>query len=191
MQSFHSPACTFLLQIRRLGIMSKPTLYLMLGYPGAGKTTTAKAIHRLTGAVHLWADEIRKERFGKPTHSHEENLQLYSHLNEVTDELLSTGQSVIFDTNFNFYKDRQHLRDIAAKHGAETKLVWVTTPKAIAKERATMDAHRQDTRVLGDMPVEQFERISNNLQSPQADEPFIEVDGTKVSDKYIASLLGL
>ena len=85
----------------------KPTLYLMLGYPGAGKTTTSKVIHALSGAVHLWADQIRRERFGAPTYSHEENLELYDYLNELTSELLRTGQSVIFDTNFNFYKDRE------------------------------------------------------------------------------------
>lgn len=76
--------------------MKSPVLYLMLGYPGAGKTTTAKTIHELTGAVHLWADKIRNERYPHPTHSHKENIELYDYLNELTAELLATGQSVIF-----------------------------------------------------------------------------------------------
>src|SRR5688500_5646811 len=111
--------------------MSRPILYLMLGYPGAGKTTTAKIIHELTGAVHLWADKIRNERFSEPTPSHAENLELYNYLNELTGELLATGQSVIFDTTFNFYKDRQHLREIASRYGAVTQLIWVRTPKEL------------------------------------------------------------
>src|SRR5262245_4051522 len=99
--------------------MNGPTLYLMLGYPGSGKTTTAKVIHALNGAVHLWADHIRRERFGTPSYTHKENLDLYNHMNELTGELLAAGNSVIFDTNFNFYKDREHLRDIAETHNAQ------------------------------------------------------------------------
>ena len=33
--------------------MQKPTLFMMFGYPGAGKTTTAEIINELTGAEHL------------------------------------------------------------------------------------------------------------------------------------------
>jgi len=169
--------------------MAKPTLYLMLGYPGAGKTTTAKIIHELTGATHLWADQIRRERFGTPTYSHSENIELYDYLNELTAELLHTGQSVVFDTNFNFYKDRQRLREIATKHGGDSKLLWVQTPKEIARQRAVKDAHKHATRVLGHMPERDFERMTNNLEEPHDDEPYIEVDGTKVSQEYIDHLL--
>ena len=77
-------------------LMDQPVLYLMVGYPGSGKTTAALMIHELTGAVHLWADKIRRERFGQPTYSHEENVELYNHINELTAELLRAGNSVIF-----------------------------------------------------------------------------------------------
>lgn len=161
----------------------------MLGFPGAGKTTTAKVIHEITGAVHLWADQIRRERFEEPTYSHEENIQLYDYLNELTAELLRTGQSVIFDTNFNFYKDRERLREIAKEHNAKTILLWVKTPKELAKERATQDAHSQDTRVLGNIPTEDFDRMASNLQEPRANEAHTVVDGTKVTRDYISKLL--
>lgn len=161
----------------------------MLGYPGAGKTTTAKIIHDITGAVHLWADHERRQKFGTPTYTHQENLTLYSQLNQEAQRLLASGKSVIFDTNFNFYKDRQHLRDIAKHQGAQTFIVWLTTPKQIARQRATDNAHVQHTRILGNIPLEAFERMSSNLEQPRADEPHIEVDGTRVSDGYMRELL--
>lgn len=165
------------------------TLYLMLGYPGAGKTTTSKAIHELTGAVHLWADHERRKMFPKPTHTHQENLALYDVLNQRTDDLLAAGQSVIFDTNFNFYKDREHLRHIAAKHGADVKLFWVTTPKDIAKERATHIDHAHRNTYDEVMPESDFERMAGNLEPPHPDEAYLAVDGTKITTKYIKRLL--
>lgn len=164
-------------------------LYLMLGYPGAGKTTTAKVIHRLTGAEHLWADHERRIMFTNPTHSHEENLALYDVLNKRTGDLLAEGKSVIFDTNFNFYKDREKLRRIAAENNAITKLIWITTPKTIAKTRATENAHHQQTRVLGDMSISDFERMAHNLEPPKEGEDYIAVDGTRITDDYIRELL--
>jgi predicted kinase len=170
--------------------MGKQMLYLMLGFPGSGKTTASKIIHAQTGAVHLWADHERRKRFTNPTHSHEENLELYAELNDLTDQLLGEGKSVIFDTNFSFYKDRVHLREIAAKHDADTVVVWVRTPKELARERATKDAHIQrHTRVLGDMSVEDFERMSNNIQTPHSDERVLEIEGKDMSAESVAEAL--
>jgi predicted kinase len=162
----------------------------MLGYPGAGKTTISRMISELTGAVHIWADHERKAMFGRPLHTQSENQKLYGHLNQVAEDLLTHGKSVIFDTNFNFFRDREHLRQIAAKHGAQTKLVWVTTPHDIAKERAT-NAGSHDTRVLGDMPPEQFERLAGNLEPPHDTEQAITINGIGVTPESLKADLGL
>lgn len=166
-----------------------PTLYLLVGYPGAGKTTVSRALHKLTGAQHLWADHIRKEQFKGPHYTAQENRKLYESLNHLTDELLAAGTDVIYDTNFNFYKDRQKLRQIAAQNHAQAVLLWVKAPKPIAKERATSGAHKQDSRVLGNMSEADFERLTNHLETPREDERAIIVDGTKVSPEYLASVL--
>jgi predicted kinase len=161
----------------------------MLGFPGSGKTTTSKIIHELTGAVHLWADKIRNERYPNPTHSHEENLDLYNYLNELTAELLATGQSVIFDTAFNFYKDRDYLRSIAADHGAKVVLIWVQADKDLAKQRATHDNHAVDNTYPQAMPVERFDRIANDFEAPRPNERCIMLDGTKITKEYVKSNL--
>lgn len=163
----------------------------MLGYPGAGKTTTSKLVSELTGAVHLWADHERRNRFGEPQYTKQENTELYAELNERTAELLRQGYSVIFDTNFNFFKDREHLRVVAKENGADSQLLWITTPKDIAKQRATQDAHKQGTRILGNMPEKHFERMTNNLQQPLPEEKPITLDGTKITLEYVKKQLGL
>jgi len=160
--------------------MSQPTLFLMLGYPGAGKTTTAKTIEQLTKATHLWADQVRREMYQQPTYSQAENTHLYTHLNDVAAEQLEQGHSVIFDTGFNYYKDRQRLREIGDRSKAKTLIVWVKSPKATARQRAVEDAHlHSHTRVLGHMEAEHFDRLSDALEEPRQDEAYIAIDGTK------------
>lgn len=169
--------------------MNRPVLYLMVGYPGAGKTTAASLIATATGAIHLWADRERRLRHGTPTYSHKENVELYKELNEVAAKLLDKGKSVVYDTNFNFYKDREKLRAIADEAGAETKLIWVTTGKELSKDRATANAHKQETRILGNMPEDQFERMSNNLEPPRKDEKPIKIEGNGLTLKAIRKIL--
>ena len=171
--------------------MSTPTLYLMLGFPGAGKTTTSKLIHELTGAVHLWADHERREMYGTPTYSHEENLHLYDRLNTETEQLLRSGKSVIYDTNFNYHKDRELMRAIAERAKAQTVLIWLHVPEHIALERATDTTNHESTRVLGNMPPETFRHIVGNLEKPENNERAVILDGTKITKEYVAEKLGL
>ena len=170
--------------------MSKPQLYLLVGYPGSGKTTIAKNIHEKSGAEHLWTDWERNAMFDQPTHSQEESNRLYDYLNRLTAQLLSEGKSVIFDTSFNFRKDRDNLRLIAEDAGAETIVVWVNTPKALSKTRAL---HGGNTRNNYDQPMtdEQFERIAHHLEEPIDNEKVIKIDGTNVDKDALIKQLSL
>jgi predicted kinase len=171
--------------------MSSPKLYLFVGYPGAGKTTVAKIIHEATGAIHLWGDFERHVMFENPTHSPEESRMLYDHLNHVAADLLSQGKSVIYDTNFNYFKDREKMRALAGEKGAEAVTIWLTTSEELAKRRATEESEGKETRIWGNMPVEAFEHMQGKLQTPTPDEHAIQLDGTNLSEAEVKQKLGL
>lgn len=163
----------------------------MVGYPGAGKTTVSKVIAKHTGAIHLWADHERRQKDPEPTYSDDETKALYERLNTETSELLHKGKSVVFDTNFNYKKDRDYLRQIASRNGARTVVVWIRTPKPIAKKRAVHEAHLHHTRILGSMPEASFDRLASDLETPDTSESPIILDGTELSEQDIVTALQL
>lgn len=168
--------------------MGRPVLYLMIGYPGAGKTTVAKIIHDATGAVHLWSDIERHKMFGSPTHSEKESVELYDELNRRTEDLLAEGKSVVFDTNFNFRADRVKLREIAERQGAETVILWVTIPVEQARQRSIGTGQRRNgyhTR----MTEEHFDELVSKLEPPTEDEKVIKIDGAELDRGTVLGLI--
>lgn len=168
----------------------KPILYLFVGYPGAGKTHVAKLIEDRTGAEHLWADCIRQERFPNPTHSRTESKQLYDELNTKTAQLLASGRSVIFDTNFNFYADRQLLRQIAVDNNAQAVLIWVNTPKAVSHQRAVHGKASRNGYAINITEAD-FERMAGNLEIPKDSEQAIAIDGTHLEPTVVYQALSV
>lgn len=163
----------------------------MIGYPGSGKTTIAKYIHELTGAVHIWADYERQRMFGHQTQASQDSKQLYRALNKKADELLREGRSVVFDTNFRFRKDRDALREIATKAGAYTVIIWVTTDRTTAKERATHLAEHAPNRFFGNISEDDFNRVTSHIQEPTPEEQVLAIRGVDVTKSSIAALLGI
>jgi predicted kinase len=168
-----------------------PILYLFVGYPGAGKTTVANYICESTGAFHIWADRERHNMFPNPTHSAEESLELYRQLNDVTQEMLASGSSVVFDTNFNFRKDRDHLRAIAAEAGATVCLIWMKTDETIARERALHNDHAERNGYSDTMTAETFERIVGHLEPPTDDEHPVVFNGVDLDKAKVLTNLHL
>jgi predicted kinase len=172
--------------------MNKPVLYLMLGYPGAGKTSVAEKIAKFTGAVHLNSDWFRLHMYKKPTFSQEEHDSLYGNLNYLCELILSTGKSVIYDANLNLYIHRQEKYDIAKKTGAEVKLVYVKTDVETARIRATVEAEKNPQhRPYGNLEAAKFNRLVSELEPPKDSEPTVVISHDQFNDDNLKVSLGI
>ena len=166
------------------------TLYMLFGYPGAGKTTTAKVLHELTGATHLSSDHLRSALFQEPTFTQAEHDEVYHQLDKTAEHLLATGHDVIYDANLNRLQHREEKYVICQRTGAKPLLLWLTTSREMAKSRAS-DSSRQHLWPPNVTPDQLFERVARAIEEPGPDEPYIVLDGTKVTKDYIRGQLGL
>ena len=83
-----------------------PTLYMMVGIPGAGKTTYAK--NELSHAVYIGADALREQFYGK-----EMTLRGYRSIHRImlksAREYLRQGHDVVIDcTNISVNTRKQY-----------------------------------------------------------------------------------
>ncbi len=166
----------------------KPTLHLLMGLPGAGKTTLARALQQATGAARITSDEYRLNLFPEPTFSQAEHDNLYAMIDHNVEHLLQSGQSVIYDANLNRLEHRREKYKIAEKYDADVRLWWVKTDKELAKQRRTQE---QDELLLPeDETSEQlFERIAETIEAPQPDEAYTEVTGQNITPNSIQQYL--
>lgn len=158
--------------------LTRPTLILLYGYPGAGKTFLARQLCEDIQAAHLQSDRIRYELFEQPRHDKQEN-QIVDHLLQyMTEEFLNAGVSVVYDINAMRAAQRRELRDIARKNKVETLLVWLQVDVESAFNRVSKrDRRKLDDKYTPSIERSTFEQIASHMQNPLTTEDYMVISG--------------
>jgi predicted kinase len=164
----------------------KLTLFLLLGYPGAGKSTLSKQLVKHYGFVWVNTDEIRPYMYDntEDIRNPQNNPAVFGAIDYATEKLLSAGLSVLYDANNNKLFYRVAVERLAAKYDAETVIIWVRTPLESSRER---NDNRAPDAGYGRIPEERYNQLVRNLQEPTADEHVIEIDGLSEPDEQVRS----
>lgn len=158
--------------------LTRPTLILLYGYPGAGKTFLARQLCEDLNAAHVHGDRIRYELFEQPRYDKQEN-QIVEHLMEyMTEEFLNAGISVVFDMNALRAAERKELRELARKHKADNLVIWLQIDADSAFDRVNKrDRRKADDKYTPPMDRNTFETFAGRMQNPQPNETYMVISG--------------
>jgi predicted kinase len=117
------------------------TLHLMVGLPGAGKTTRAKELAAEYRALRLTPDEWMIQLFGESTAGRKRDV-LEGLLILVALQTLRLGTNVVLDFGLWGRDERSALRWLATSVGATCRVVYLPVDKDVQCARI---AHRQAT----------------------------------------------
>ena len=160
--------------------MKRPTLILLVGIPGSGKTTYAKEyVNSHLNTIHLSSDSIRAELYGN------ESIQgnpadVFSLMQKRAIEALNDGIDVIYDSTGITRKDREGIINVCPKFAKiEAHIIWAPIELCI-----TRDATRE--RTVG---KEVIDRMLKRFQAPYYDEGIDEIkiikpNGWEIYDEH-------
>jgi predicted kinase len=151
-------------------VRHRPTLDLMVGLPGVGKTTAARALEKAGGALRLTPDEWMVPLFGlRWVEFGRERAVLEGRLIWVGHQVLRAGGSVILDFGCWSPEERYALRAVADLAGADFRLHYLTLPEDERRKRA--DARwRESPDEVFEMAVEDHTRFRALFTPPTPDE---------------------
>lgn len=146
--------------------MNRPSLILLVGIPGSGKTTYAeKYIEEYESTIHLSSDKIRKELYNDESIQGDPN-EVFSLMQKRAVEALNNGKSVVYDATNMTRKDRAGIIAACPKFAKiECHIIW--SPIETCIER---DASRK--RTVG---KEVIDRMLKRFQAPYYDEGVSEI----------------
>jgi adenylylsulfate kinase-like enzyme len=124
---------------------------LIMGLPGAGKTTLATELAKMLNAVHFNADEIRKEINKDLTFSIEDRIEQARRMKVLCDIVVRSGNYAIAD----FVCPTKEAQEAFITQ--DTYVVWVDRTKV---------SRYEDTNKLFH-PPENFDMIVNEYGSPK------------------------
>lgn len=126
---------------------TRPTLVVVTGLMGTGKSDLSRELASLTGSRLIRSDVVRKEilgvnpvlhlkdPYGKGAYDAETTLRTYEAMMREAGLCLENGQSVILDASFKTAKLRRMASDLAAGAGAEFFAVVCQCPETEVKRR--------------------------------------------------------
>lgn len=155
----------------------RPALVALSGLPGSGKSTVAHTLRGRTAAVLLQSDRVRKLLIPMPDYSADESARVFAAIHAVLEHLLAAGIPAILDATLLEERQREPLRQIAARTGARPILVWVQASDGEIRRRlAARHAGGRAPYDVSDAGVEVYEMMRARVEPIRGPHLTIDTD---------------
>lgn len=160
-------------------------LYILCGFPFAGKSTLAKALEHRFNFTRIDLDQINS-MFGVGCRgnpiSPAEWDRTYAESYRQLGEALHAGRSVVYDaTNFTIAQ-RDYLRAIADTHGISSQVIYVAVSASEARQQWLRN---RSTHERYDVRDEDFENVATHFEPPTKEEQVICYHPSQLFDEWI------
>lgn len=169
----------------------------MIGVPGSGKSTFARAAAEMLDAVRVNRDQIKAELCGSVVAFDTIGAAGCYRLVPISQELvrerahtaLAGGGSVVLDINHDRRPARDRARAMAERHEAECVFVWMRAPARLAIERCI---RRWATTTSPDVVYADHETASASVEhhltrlEPPTSENHIAIDAQQPTSEQLA-----
>ncbi len=151
-----------------------PTLIVMCGLPGTGKSWISQRLSALLGAPILRSDLRRKQLVGiRPTdhtqsdrlYSKQMSTAVYADLCRQAKERLHQGQTVVVDAACTLASQREAFREIAQGTSARFLVVHCDASESVVKAR--LRDRRTDSEEPSDADFRVFQQLSREFEAPR------------------------
>jgi predicted kinase len=112
-----------------------PSLIILSGLPGTGKTTFALALAALVRFKHIESDAIRRELVSTPRYTPGESARVFAEVERQAAEALASGEHALVDATNLAPRDRRRFFALAARTGAPVIAIRLTAPDATIRQR--------------------------------------------------------
>ncbi len=157
---------------------NKPILICVYGFPGAGKSFTARNLANDLGMAHVSAERLRGELFDRPEYTAREEAAVVRLMNYMTGAFLEAGVSAVYDINAVRVGQRRALRALAHRHQAEYLLLWLQIDQETALARhQNRDRRTADDKFAVPHTTESFSYFIGEMQNPESSEEYLVLSG--------------
>src|SRR5438105_4318317 len=115
--------------------MPRPTVIMLVGAPGTGKSRLARRFGEALNAQVVESDRVRKQLFAEPRYTGGEHAAVYGWCHTLLRSALLADRHVVFDATNLEERVRRRVYDIVEACRADLLIIWTTCPVSVVQER--------------------------------------------------------
>jgi predicted kinase len=168
-----------------------PALVMLVGPPGAGKSTMAEALGARTPVAVISQDAVRQLLVTHPDFSFNETKRVQRAMRLAIGDLLHRNISVVFEAPNLTEWERQPLYSLAELHRTRLIIVEVTAPTSVVLERLAQPAAEPVAVGAGGAAVQTPQDIYHQMVQRQEPitRPHLTVDtSTGELEQFVSAL---